>query len=195
MSVPIPEADSFFLSVGTFEPRKNHLGLLEAFVQAAPELPGTALVIAGAPGWLDAPFRERLARSGVKKRVHLMEAVDDHTLSRLYRDALALVYPSLGEGFGLPVAEAMAAGCPVITSNRPPLTEVAGQAACLVDPNDRSELASALVRLARDASMRRALSKAGRARAKDFTWPGTAERLLAFARELVLARPQDRNRE
>ena len=92
----------YFLAVGTFEPRKNHLGVLEAFERAAAGLPGTSLVFAGTRGWLDRPFFARLDASPLRSRVRLVIGPDDKTLAGLYAGALGLVYPSLWEGLGFP---------------------------------------------------------------------------------------------
>ena len=89
------------------EPRKNRLRILEAFERVARDLPGIQLVVAGRTGWMDEPFQERLKASNFRSEVILLTDTDDAYLSWLYRNALALVYPSLGEGFGIPVAEAM----------------------------------------------------------------------------------------
>ena len=185
----VPEAASgegatppYFLSVGTFEPRKNHAGLLKAFEGAAKDLGDTRLVLAGRPGWRGAAFERALAASPVRRRVRRVENVSDDELAALYRGARALVYPSLGEGFGLPVAEAMALGCPVITSSVSALPEVAGGAARLVDPTDPEALAGALVELHRDEALRASLRARGLKRAGTLTWARTAEMALEFLR-------------
>lgn len=183
--LPAPPAAGYFLSVGTLEPRKNRLGLLRAFERAAAQGLAGALYAAGPEGWLDEPFRKALRASPVKDRVHLLGCVEDNVLARLYREARALVYPSLGEGFGLPVAEAFHAGCPVITSNVTALPETAGEAALLVDPRDPEALAEALLRVERDEGLRNRLKEAGRRRAEALTWRKSAEALLAFLREVV----------
>ena len=185
---PGPPAGGFFLSVGTLEPRKNRLGLLRAFESACDRGLEASLFIAGPEGWMDEPFRKALSASPRKDRVRLLGRVQDEVLSRLYREALALVYPSLGEGFGLPVAEAFHAGCPVITSNRPALPETAGGAAWLVEPEDRYALAEALLRMARDEAFRGERREAGRRRAAELTWRRSAEALLEFLRPLASAR-------
>jgi glycosyltransferase involved in cell wall biosynthesis len=106
--------------------------------------------------------------------VALAGPVDDATLHALYELADGVAYPSLYEGFGLPVLEAMAHGTPVLTSDRSSLPEVAGDAALLVDPLDPAAIAAGLVRLVGDAALRARLAAAGRRRAAAFTWPATA---------------------
>jgi len=173
---------SFFLAMGTLEPRKNWERVLRAFESAAPSLPDTSLVFAGTPGWLHEPLMRGLETSPVRGRIRLLTGVDDAALAGLYRNALALVYPSLWEGFGFPVAEAMSLGCPVITSGRSALPETAGGAALLVDPEDVSEIAAAMIRLARERSLREDLAARGRERAGSLTWKKAARETLEVLR-------------
>jgi glycosyltransferase involved in cell wall biosynthesis len=159
----------FLLAVGTLEPRKNLPRLLDAFGEVTDELPGHWLVVVGPVGW-----GPRLRPTWDSIRVKLAGPVGDPLLHALYQAADGLAYPSLYEGFGLPVLEAMANGIPVLTSDRSSLPEVAGDAALLVDPLDRSAIAAGLVRLAGDEALRRRLVEAGRRRAAGFTWRATA---------------------
>ena len=172
----------FLLAVGTMEPRKNLPRLLAAFGEVTDELPDHFLVVAGPVGWGPA-----LRPTWDSVRVKLAGPVDDPVLQALYRSADGLAYPSLYEGFGLPVVEAMAHGLPVLTSDRSSLPEVAGDAAVLVDPLDRGAIAKGLVRLVTDSALRRRLADAGPRRAARFTWPATAAGTWAAYRE-VLAR-------
>ncbi|MFH1998286.1 MAG: glycosyltransferase family 1 protein, partial [Planctomycetota bacterium] len=189
------EADDlrpYFLSVGTREPRKNRLGLLKAFEAVAAEADALELVVVGRPGWMDNAFDEALAVSPVRDRVRMLEGVDDRELAAFYTNAVALVYPSLGEGFGLPVTEAMALGCPVITSDVTSLPQVAGGAAMLVNPSEVPSLADAMRKMASDPALRRSYAMAGKKRAAALTWKGAAADTLNLFRTLTgLA---DRNR-
>jgi glycosyltransferase involved in cell wall biosynthesis len=174
----------YFLAVGTLEPRKNLPMLLRAYRKAAtvaPDLP--QLVIAGKLGWKNAEFEALLADTGLRERVHLAGYVSDAELLTLFQGAIAFVYPSLYEGFGLPVLEAMACGTPVITSACSSLPEVGGEAALYVDPTDESAWAETLLRV-RDPGLRAALSRSGIAQAARFSWTETARRTLALYHEV-----------
>jgi glycosyltransferase involved in cell wall biosynthesis len=164
----------YFLFVGNPKPHKNLDRLLAAFERL--DDPAARLVVVGArtPPTSDA---------GAKVR-HLGR-VDGARLPGLYRGALALVFPSLYEGFGLPVAEAMAAGLPVIASDTPAIAEIADDAAELVDPLDVEALAAAMRRLAADPERRKALAAAGLVRSDRFRWTETARRTLAVYDELL----------
>lgn len=170
--------DPYLLSVGTLEPRKNHVALVHALATVAPEHPRLRLVLAGRPGWKSAALLRAVAASPVRDRIHLLGAVTADELAALYEGAHAFAYPSRYEGFGLPVLEAMAAGVPVLTSAASSLTEVAGDAALLVDPDDQRGIADGLRRLLADEQLRRELSAKGRARASTFSWARTARQTL-----------------
>lgn len=184
----------YFLYVGTIQPRKNLARLIEAYA-AARQLAGGAggelppLVIAGRRGWLTAAIEERAAELGLGAQVRFLGYVPDAELPALLTGATAFVFPSLYEGFGLPVLEAMACGAPVLTSASSALPEVAGDAALLVDPADTGAIAAAMARLAADAGLRRALRGRGFARAAHFTWERCARATLAVLREAMGALP------
>jgi len=175
---------TFFLCLGTFEPRKNLVRCVEAFSLWADKL-RSDLVLAGRWGWKAASLREAINRSTVRERIHLPGFVEDADLPALLNAATALVYPSLWEGFGLPVVEAMACGTPVITSNRSSLPEVAGEAAILVDPEDTESLGDALMRVDGDPNFQQELTEKGIQRASCFSWEKTAALTAAAYRELV----------
>jgi glycosyltransferase involved in cell wall biosynthesis len=172
----------YFLYVGTIQPRKNLVRLIEAFAQTVQQgggLTGVSLVIAGKRGWRSAPIERRAAELGLADRVQFVGYVADEDLSDLMSGALAFVFPSLYEGFGMPVLEAMACGTPVLTSRTSSLPEVAGDAALLVDPSRIDEIASGLRRLASDSSLRSDLREHGLRRAAQFTWERCASETLA----------------
>lgn len=172
LGVPSP----YVLSVGTLEPRKNLVRLVRAYRQVAPDVPH-ALVLAGEPGWHIDELEAELARPGPGTIVRTGHVSGD-SLDALYRGATAFAYPSLHEGFGLPVVEAMARGVPTVTSNRSSLPEVAGDAALLVDPTDVSEIAEALARVLTEPAVAADLGRRGRDRAAGFTWTATARATL-----------------
>lgn len=162
--------DRYAIFVGTVEPRKNLERVLKTW-----NVP-IDLAIVGAKGWKTS----RLYRSGAK----FLGYVPDEDLCRLYSGAEFFVFPSLYEGFGLPVLEAMACGCPVLTSNVSSLPEVAGDAALLVDPRDDRAMGRAFERLSEDRALRDRLRAAGLERAGGFSWKRTAEAYAGLFREL-----------
>jgi alpha-1,3-rhamnosyl/mannosyltransferase len=177
-SAPVGLRPGYLLAVGTLEPRKNYPRLLAAYRRlrgsagAAP-----ALVVAGRPGWSDGAL-ERLVRS--EPGVAYLGHVDDATLGALYEHAGALAFPSLYEGFGLPLVEAMARGVPALVSRAGALPEVAAGAAVEVDPESVEEIAQGLERLLGDAALRADLAERGRRRAAELTWDAAAQRLEAL---------------
>jgi alpha-1,3-rhamnosyl/mannosyltransferase len=176
----------YLLSVGTLEPRKNIERTLQAYT-ALPEYlrKDFPLVLSGGKGWKDAAIHARLKQIKPPGRVILTGYVDHHDLLALYAACTAFVYPSLYEGFGLPILEGMAAGAPVITSNVSAMPEVAGDAALLIDPNSVDELAAAMQHVLEDQHLAADLSKRGQARARDFTWARTAAQTLDVYRRVL----------
>ena len=177
--VEVPrEEEDFLLAVGTVEPRKNLVRVLEAFVRMrqGANVPPTRLLVAGRVGW-ERTDLVRLIRSAAPD-VEMLGYVSDDRLHNLVRRAKALVYPSLYEGFGLPVLEAMAAGCPVITSNRSSLPEVGGDAVIYVDPEKVASIAEAMRQIVDDAELRTALASKGLKRAAEFSWRRCADQTV-----------------
>ncbi|MBO0702707.1 MAG: glycosyltransferase family 4 protein [Candidatus Dormibacteraeota bacterium] len=165
----------FLLSVGTIEPRKNLPRLLRAIRRLRRSRPVPPLVIAGRAGWA---YGTTLDLLRADPGVCLLGHVDDATLATLYRSATALCFPSLYEGFGLPLLEAMAAGLPALVGNQGSLPELAGGAALEVDPTDVGSIAQGLATLLDDEGLRTRLISAGRQRASGFTWAAAATRTL-----------------
>ncbi|MCA1578845.1 MAG: glycosyltransferase family 4 protein [Acidobacteria bacterium] len=181
--------DEFILFVGTIEPRKNLLNLL----RAVNELYTTTslrpqLVIAGSEGWLTGDLKSYLASIQMRERVVFTGYLADEDLRALYSACQVFVYPSLYEGFGLPLLEAMACGAPVVTSNAPSMVETAGTAARLISPTNFSELAEGIACLLQDSDERQHRSAAGMERAKKFSWEKTASATLELYREVVSRR-------
>jgi glycosyltransferase involved in cell wall biosynthesis len=180
-----PARENIILSVGAIQTRKNTARLVDAFA-ALPE--NWKLVLAGSAGY---GAQEILTKIAGNPRIMVTGYVSPRELARWYSRASIFAFPSLDEGFGMPVLEAMASGVPVITSNRSALPEVAGDAAVLVDPENTEEFAHALVRLANDESERNRLCDAGRKRASLFTWNRAARQTWEVWRELT-SLPQPR---
>jgi glycosyltransferase involved in cell wall biosynthesis len=176
-------ARPYVLSVGTQEPRKNLERLVRAYRQVAPDVPH-ALVLAGAPGWRTEALEAELTRPGPGTIVRT-GSVSGGDLDVLYRGADIFAYPSLYEGFGLPVLEAMARGVPTLASNVSSLPQVAGDAALLVDPTDVSEIAEGLARLLTETGLADDLRHRGLQRAATFTWAATARATLDVYRHLM----------
>lgn len=174
----------FLLYVGTIEPRKNLVRLLEAFARLGPACPHHLLLV-GQRGWKDDEVFAAVARLELAARVHFLGFIADDELAALYNLAEALVFPSLYEGFGLPVVEAMACGTPVIASNRGALAEVAGGAAELVDPTDIASIAAGLERVLLSPDRRAELRALGLARAAAFRWEITAAQTRAVYEGVV----------
>lgn len=169
----------YFLSVGSIEPRKNLARALVAF-KALIELKNVnyKFVIAGGKGWKNEAFYALLKKLDIDERLVLTGYVPEEELPLLYQGASVFVYPSISEGFGLPVLEAMASGVPVVTSNTSSLPEVAGDAALLVNPLDIFELYEAMETLATKPSLREELKYKGLKQSKKFSWEKTALKTL-----------------
>jgi len=167
----------FALMVSTIEPRKNHIMAIQAFIRAAPHAPRLHLVLTGRLGWLYQPLLEIVRRHELTERVHFLGGVPDEDLVVLYNMARFLVYPSLYEGFGLPILEAMICGCPVLTSNVSSMPEIAGDAAMLVSPSDVEVMTDAFLRML-DRDFANDLREKGFRRASLFSWALTAARTL-----------------
>jgi glycosyltransferase involved in cell wall biosynthesis len=167
----------FVLATGTLEPRKNLGRLIDAFVALPDELRRKHLLaLAGPRGWEDEEIQVKAGSE--RDSVRVLGHVTDDELVALYGSCAAFCYPSLYEGFGLPVLEAMRAGAPVVTSNLSSLPEVAGDAAEYVDPRDTAQITAAMELLLTDASRREELARQGRERAKTFSWRATASAIL-----------------
>ncbi len=186
--------ERFLLFVGTVQPRKNLTTLLEALAQLGPEF-SWPLFVVGAAGWLDSPIYRRVEELGLARRVQFTGYVPPEELRYWYSAATIFVYPSLYEGFGLPVLEAMACEAPVITSKCSALPEVAGDAAVLVEPTDPLAIAAAIRSLAMDEERRRMLAQAGRERTRQFTWERTARETAAVYRAVGVRRSGARGGE
>ena len=170
----------YALYVGTIQPRKNLARLIQAYARLCREHPlNWDLVLAGNPGWLSRPLYDLAATLNLSGRIHFTGYVADADLPALLTNACFFCYPSLFEGFGLPVLEAQSIGVPVMTANTSSLPEVAGDAALLVDPTDVDAIAEAMLRLSQDEALRHRLIEAGYANVKRFSWEKAARETLA----------------
>jgi glycosyltransferase involved in cell wall biosynthesis len=199
---PLPEGiePGFILAVGTVEPRKNYPRLLAAFrlmrgrhgsppfiINGRPGVP--QLVIAGRPGWA---YGDTLERMAAEPGVRYLGHVDEPTLAALYESASVLAFPSLYEGFGLPLLEAMSRGVPAVVGAVGALPELALGAAITVKPDDVDAIAGGLERLLSDAQLRQELGDAGRRRAAGFTWDRAADQTLEVLRRIGTAADRPR---
>ncbi len=166
----------FLLHIGALQVRKNVERIVAAFEAAGGS---TGLVLAGAPGYGADRILARIDRSTARDRIRTVGHVGNEARASLYGSAEALLFPSLEEGFGLPVIEAFSAGLPVVASNVSAIPEVAGDAAVLVDPLSADEIAGALERVLASGTLRAELRAKGFARAKEFTWRRCAEQTWA----------------
>ena len=176
----------YVLFVGTLEPRKNVPLLLEAFGRLR-QYVDAQLLLVGARGWLDEPIFQAHARSGVGDAARFLGTLTEADLAVLYSHAGVFVLPSVYEGFGLPVLEAMACGAPVVCSNAGPLPEVAGDAAVLLPPQDPALWARVIREVLIDPSRAAILRQRGVAQAKQFSWVRAAQATREVYREALLA--------
>lgn len=179
-------AKHYILSVGTIQPRKNYVRLIEAFSlflkQNKQKFGAIDLVIVGKKGWLYEEILQAPKTYGVVKQVKFLDFVPDADLAALYKHALCFALPSLYEGFGLPVLEAMAQGCPVVVSSVSSLPEIAGKAGIYVTPEDVPSIAQGLLTAVRQRNLMqgRVRIKKGLEQVKKFTWETAAQQTLAI---------------
>ncbi|MDE2058517.1 MAG: glycosyltransferase family 4 protein [candidate division NC10 bacterium] len=170
----------YILFVGALQPRKNIPTLLQAFALLLAEKPNRdlKLVIAGGGGWKQQEIFNTVRSLGLEGHTCFPGYIDDEDLPDLYRGARLFVYPSLYEGFGLPILEAMGCGVPVITSHTSAMPEVAGEAALLVDPTDANALAEAMASVLDDGALRDDLRRKGMDRVRHFSWEAVARKTV-----------------
>ena len=180
------QPNEFWLSVGTIEPRKNQRLLVQAYARYL-EAGGRPmpLVLAGGKGWLMEDFENHLSELGILNHIKLLGYVTDDELIWLYRNCYANLYPSVFEGFGLPVLEGMQFGAPTMSSNATSMPEVTGDAAILISPHNSEAWAQNMLDLASDAEKRRGLGLAALEQAQRFNWEHSATSVLRIYQEAV----------
>lgn len=177
---------SYALYVGTLQPRKNLARLIQAYHRLGQrQTLDWDLVLAGAGGWESAKLFQLVADLHLGDRVHFLGYIADEALSALYYSARFFCFPSLFEGFGLPVLEAQRHGVPVMTANNSALPEIAGDAALLVDPTDVAAIADAMLQLSQDEPLRQRLIAAGYENVKRFSWEKAARQTLAVLEKVA----------
>ncbi|MGH2459239.1 MAG: glycosyltransferase family 4 protein [Chloroflexota bacterium] len=181
--------ERFILFLGTIEPRKNVPALVRAYARARQRGVSAPLVIAGGQGWGGESIAQIVEELGLAGTVRLTGFIPSDERPLWYNAATLFAYPSRYEGFGLPVAEAMACGTAVVASNRSSLPEVVGDAGALVDPDDVAALADALVTVAGDSALRRELAARGLERSQRFTWDAAARATLRSYRTALAVPP------
>jgi glycosyltransferase involved in cell wall biosynthesis len=182
LDYPAVEREKVILNVGAIQTRKNIARLVEAFEVVDKSW---RLVLAGSAGYGSGDILARIAASPARERITVSGYVSPKELGAWYARAAIFALPSLDEGFGMPVLEAMAGGCPVVTSNRSALPEVAGDAALLVNPQSTGELAQALRDLTRNDALREDLARRGAERARLFSWEKAVAETWTVYRELL----------
>jgi glycosyltransferase involved in cell wall biosynthesis len=182
-------AGPFILSVGDLQPRKNHIGLIQAFDELIENYPQIRhkLVLAGKDTWFSPQIREAARKSRFSDRIVFAGFIEDEDLLRLYNACDCFVFPSFYEGFGIPILEAMACGRAVACANTSSMPEVADGAGILFDPQSRAEIVRALADILLDAELRARMERLGLQRAAQFTWTRTAERTLELYQDVAEA--------
>lgn len=182
LTMPITQTNGndqgdYILSVGTLQPRKNFARLIEAFARIAPKYPGLKLIIVGKKGWMYDEILRAPKRYGIEEKIEFLEYVTESELPSLYRNAQVFALPSLYEGFGLPVLEAMYYGCPIVVSRTSSLPEIAGEAGIYVNPEDVENISDGLVQ-ALDGRGNEKRAKAAKVQIAKFTWEKAAKQTL-----------------
>jgi glycosyltransferase involved in cell wall biosynthesis len=180
------KSDRYVLYVGSLKPSKNIKGLLEVFIRVLDKIPHNLYIIGETQNIFSKKLGDKhLIREIPPNRIKFFGYVEDNHLSRLYKNADCLIFPSFYEGFGIPLLEAMASGCPIVASNTSSIPEVVGDAAIMVNPLDYNEMATQVVRVVTDKELRTSLIKKGKERAKHFSWENSAKKIYKIFEELL----------
>ena len=184
----------FILTVGQFAPYKNHVGALRAFALVCAGRRDIDLLLVQRQGRDTQVLLDLAAKMGIGERVHILPVVEQDVLIKLYASALMLLHPSFCEGLGHPLVEAMACGCPVVSSDCSAMPEVTGNAALLIDPHDTVGIAGAMTRILDDPLLAETMRQRGRARAAQLRWEDFAQANLALYRRALSGDGPQRNR-
>ena len=184
------ESGGYFFYLGTIEPRKNIYRMVGAYAKCVKRLKSEGakapkLVLGGRLGWYYDEILERIKSENIEDNIQLLGYVDEKEKPELYKGALAFLFPSLYEGFGLPIAEAMACGTPVLTSNSTSLVEIAGNSAICCDPLSEEDIAEGMYRLVVEPETREKLSAMGPEQVKQFSWDTSAEKLYELYKSVL----------
>jgi len=180
----------FILHVGSFEPRKNIPALLEAYaILKKRGICQHRLVFTGGTRWKSSGIISKIDELGLQNDISILGYIPEEELPVLYNAADLLVYPSLYEGFGMPVVEAMACGCPVITSNTTSLPEITGMAGIIVDPNNYRELADAISLVIQDSQLKQKMRRQGLEQANFFSWERCAQQTMSIYKQVMQEKP------
>ncbi len=172
----------FFFYAGSLSPRKNMAAVLRAFVSIRDSIPHR-IYVTGGESWRDSDVHRIIEENNLEERVIKLGYIDDEDLVRVYNLADCYLYPSLYEGFGLPILEAQACGCPIIAAKSTSIPEVAGDGALFVDPRDDKDLARAMTRIVTDGALRRKIIAAGKKNCRRYSWETTARGILELFTE------------
>lgn len=179
------EKNRFILYVGTLQPRKNIKTLIKSFKLFHEIHPEFKLVLVGKKGWLYDSIFEEVAAQNLSESIIFTDYIPDNDVSELYKNALCFVMPSLYEGFGIPILEAMAHNCPVISSHTSSLPEIGGDACLYFEPKDEKDLLHDIERLLDDTELRKKLIQKGKERIKEFSWQRSAKETLEILENTV----------
>jgi glycosyltransferase involved in cell wall biosynthesis len=176
----------FIFTLGAEDPRKNTLRLVKAYLSLLQKHSiNEDLVISGYANWQESEAFQLVKSAGATERVKFLDFISIDELAARYRNAALFVYPSLYEGFGIPLLEAFSSGCPVIASNVTSIPEVGGEAALYVDPRSQEDIEQAIYRLIQDGALRQSLITRGRKRAQEFSWAEAARQTLALYKQCM----------
>ncbi len=172
----------FFFYAGSLSPRKNMVNLIRAFIKIKDSIPHV-IYFTGGESWLDSEVHDMITANGLQNRIIKLGFISEEELVIMYNLADCYLYPSLYEGFGLPILEAQACGCPVITSSASSCPEVAGEGALYVDPRDVDDIARAMLRIVKDKKLKQSLITSGSKNCRNYTWEKTARGILEVFNE------------